>query len=169
MGADPQIKYLDGGNVVATGRMAINRLGVPRGQDVPPDWFTIEVRGDKAQGFVDTCRKGSQVQVIGRVKSNRWTDRNNVERVDLIVVAEVAQLLAPPRDQQQAPPVQQQGYAPQPAAAPPQGYAQQPAPQAYAQPAPQGYAQPPVQQGQQWSQPPTPAPQGPPSDDDVPF
>ena len=169
LGADPEIKYLNGGNVVATGRMAVNRLGVARGQDVPPDWFTVEVWGDKAQGFVDTCRKCCQIQVIGRVKSNRWTDRNNVERLDLIVQADAVQMLAPPRDQQQAPPVQQQGYAqPQPPAPAPQGYAQPPAgyqqPQQPQQPAPQqapsgwGYQQPAAPA-------PAPAPQGPPSGD----
>jgi single-strand DNA-binding protein len=158
LGADPEIKYLNGGLVVATGRMAVNRLGVQRGQDVPPDWFTVEVWNEKAQAFADTCRKGCQVQVIGRVKTNQWTDRNNVQRLDLIVVADAVQLLAIPQ-QQQAPPVQQQGYAPQqPAAAPataPQGYAQQPA-------ATPGYAQPPAYQPAQ-AAPPAPAPQGPPS------
>jgi single-strand DNA-binding protein len=171
MGADPEIKYLNGGTVVATGRMAVNRLGVQRGQDVPPDWFTVEVWGDKAQGFVDTCRKGCQIQVMGRVKSNRWTDRNNVQRLDLIIQADAVQFIAPPRDQQQAPPVQQQapapaGYAPAPAQAP-AGYAQPPA--GYQQPAPQ---QAPAGWGYQQQAPapaPAPAPQGPPSADDVPF
>lgn len=164
LGADPEIKYLNGGLVVATGRMVVNRLGVPRGQDVPPDWFTVEVWGDKAQGFADTCRKGCQIQAIGRVKANQWTDRNGVARVDPIVVADAVQLLAMPQ-QQQAPPVQQQGYAPQAA---PQGYAQPPAQQPAYGPQGQQWAtpqQPPAQQGyvQQQAPPPAPAPQGPPS------
>lgn len=127
LGADPEIKYLESGKVVARGRMAVNQLGGRvNGQDPPPDWFTVEVWGDKAQAFADSCRKGCLIQTMGRVKSNRWTDRQGVERVDLIVQADAVQLLAPPQGQQ----LQASAPAQQPAPAPQGQQAMEPPPAA---------------------------------------
>ena len=123
LGAEPEIKYLESGKVVAKGRIAVNQMGGRQGgQDPPPDWFTVEVWGDKAQGFVDQFHKGDLIEVAGRVKSSRWTDRQGVERVDLIVVTDVYRMVAQGQGAPAAAPAQ---TAPAPAAAPAPGQAQQ--------------------------------------------
>lgn len=88
LGADPEIKFFDNGNCVAKGRMAINKPGAKKDDGQAPDWFTVEVWGEQGQAFADQCRKGSQINVIGRVKTNRWTTKDGEQRTDLIVTAD---------------------------------------------------------------------------------
>lgn len=89
LGRDPEVKYLDSGKCVANTRMAVNQLGAKQGDGKEPDWFKLEVWGDVAQEFCDKCRKGDLVEVCGRVKTNRWTDRSTgEERMELVVAVE---------------------------------------------------------------------------------
>ena len=83
---DPELKFFESGKCVANTRMAVNQLGAKQGDDKEPDWFKVEVWGDSAQEFCDKCRKGDLVEVVGRVKSSRWTDRSTgQERMELVV------------------------------------------------------------------------------------
>jgi single-strand DNA-binding protein len=110
LAADPEIRYLESGSVVAKARMPINRPGAKRGDGQEPDWFTIEVWGDQAQAFADQCRKGSRVDVLGRVSTNSWNTREGEARTDLIVKPEVWRLLEQPAAQ--AAPAQAPAVAP---------------------------------------------------------
>lgn len=118
LGADPEIKYFESGSCVASARIAINRPGSKRDDGQQPDWVKVDVWGDGAQPFADSCRKGQLVDVSGRVKTERWTDRSTgEEKMQLAVTAEQWELV-PVRGQQQA------AAAPPPAAAPGPGQAQ---------------------------------------------
>ena len=88
LGRDPEVKYLDSGKAVANARIAINIPGSRQGDGKEPDWFKVEVWGDEAQAFADQCRKGDLVEVIGRVRTKRWTDNQGQPRLDLIVTAD---------------------------------------------------------------------------------
>lgn len=89
LGRDPEIKYLESGRIVASASMAINRPGSKRDDGQAPDWFDVELWGDQAQAFSDECRKGDQVLVVGRVKTNRWTNRTTgEEQMKLVVTAD---------------------------------------------------------------------------------
>jgi single-strand DNA-binding protein len=89
LGRDPEVKFLDSGKAVANGRIAINVPGSKQGDGKEPDWFTVEVWEEEAQAFADRCRKGDLVEVIGRVRTNRWTDRTTGEpKLDLVVTAD---------------------------------------------------------------------------------
>ena len=86
---DPEIKFFESGKCVANTRMAVNQLGAKQGDGKEPDWFKLEVWGDSAQGFCDQFRKGDLVEVVGRVKTSRWTDRSTgEERMELVVAVE---------------------------------------------------------------------------------
>lgn len=113
LGKDPEIRYLESGKVVAK-----TRLGVSRGRDQETDWFTVEVWGDEAQVFTDKCRKGNKLDVVGRVKSNKWQTHEGEERTDLIVTAEMWRLIEAPQPQPAAA-VPAAAPAPAPAAAAP--------------------------------------------------
>ena len=108
LGRDPEVRYLDPGKVVANGRIAINIPGSKQGDGKEPDWFKVEVWGDEAQAFADQCHKGDLVEVIGRVRTNRWTDGQGQPRLDLIVTADAWSMVRPSG----------QGQAPAPAPAP---------------------------------------------------
>lgn len=172
LGSDPQIKYLEGGNCVANVNIAITQLADRN----LTDWIKLEVWGESGQAFADQCRKGQQVSVAGRVKTDRWTDRQTgEERMQLLCRVEQWRVIetpaiAPAQQAQQAPtPVPAPAPAPAPALAPAPVAQQQPAPpaapgwggtapaaaqtaawtpqqQAYVQPPAQPAAQPPVWQ-----------------------
>jgi single-strand DNA-binding protein len=96
LGRDPEVKYLDSGKAVANARIAINIPGSKQGDGKEPDWFRVEVWEEEAQAFADQCRKGDLVEVIGRVRTNRWTDRSTGEqKLDLIVRADAWSLVRP--------------------------------------------------------------------------
>lgn len=86
LGADPEVRYLESGKAVANARIAVNRPGSRRDQNQEADWFKVEVWGEEAQSFADTCRKGTLVDVVGRVKTESWTDRNSGEKRCQLVV-----------------------------------------------------------------------------------
>lgn len=88
LGRDPEVRYLDSGKAVANGRIAVNIPGSKQGDGKEPDWFKVEIWGEEAQDFADSCRKGDLVEVIGRVRTNRWTDGQGQPRLDLIVTAD---------------------------------------------------------------------------------
>lgn len=112
LGKDPEIRYLESGKVVAK-----TRLGVSRGRDQETDWFTVEVWGDEAQVFTDNCRKGNKLDVVGRVKSNKWQTQQGEERTDLIVTVEMWRLMEPPAPAAPAAPTAAPAAAPAPAPA----------------------------------------------------
>ena len=95
LGRDPEVRYLNSGKVVANGKIAINVPGSKQGDGKEPDWFKVEVWGEEAQAFADQCRKGDLVEVIGRVRTNPWTDGQGHPRLDLIVTADAWSLVRP--------------------------------------------------------------------------
>lgn len=76
---DPEIKYLDSGNSVCNARILINKPGAKRDDGQQPDGFNLAIWGEQGVAFADQCRKGQLVEVVGRVKTDSWTDRNTAE------------------------------------------------------------------------------------------
>lgn len=76
---DPEVRYFDSGVCVANTRIAVNRPGAKKDDGQEPDWFKVEVWGEKAQAFADGVRKGQLVDVTGRVKTEQWPDRHTGE------------------------------------------------------------------------------------------
>jgi single-strand DNA-binding protein len=86
----------------------------------------LEIWGEDGQRFADACRKGQEVHVVGRVKTDRWTDRNSgQERVALVCIVRQWQLIqqaaapaaaaAAPAPTQQPAHLAAAGWAPNPA------------------------------------------------------
>ena len=113
LGHDPQVRYFESGFCVAHCRIAVNRAGAKRDDGQEPDWFKLEIKGETGQAFADQARKGMLLDVSGRVKSDRWTDRNTgEERTRLVITAEKWRIV--PTDR----PPAQQGQPVAPAALP---------------------------------------------------
>jgi single-strand DNA-binding protein len=141
VGNDPEVRYLDGGSVVAKFSVATNERYTTRtGEQVDQtEWFRVEVWNDQAKTVEKYVRKGNQIYVEGRLKTETYTDREGKERFSLTVRATTFQFLGSARQdgaegggESYAESAPRQQAAPQPAAA------RQPAPQpqAAAQPAP---------------------------------
>ncbi len=127
LGRDPEAKFLQNGNSVCNASIGINRPGSKKDDGQDADWIKLEIWGEDGQRFADTCRKGQEVHVVGRVKTDRWTDRNTgAERVALVCIVRQWQLIQqPPAAPAAAPAPAAQpahlaaaGWAPNPASAP---------------------------------------------------
>ncbi|QMW02836.1 single-stranded DNA-binding protein [Spirosoma foliorum] len=130
LGADPEVRYLDGGAVVATFNVATTEKYTTRtGEKVEQtEWFRIELWNEQAKVAEKYLKKGNSVYVEGRLRTELWTDKEGKERTSLRVRANTMQLLGSPNSDRQD---EQPTYeAPRQQAAPAQPAArQQPAPQ----------------------------------------
>ncbi|QJW91403.1 single-stranded DNA-binding protein [Spirosoma taeanense] len=170
VGNDPDVRYLDGGSVVAKFSVATNERYTTRtGEQVEStEWFRVEVWNDQAKTVEKYVRKGQQIYVEGRLRTETYTDKEGKERFSLGVRATTFQFLGGPNDRQEG------GYdtpAPQaqPAAAPErprQQAAPAPAPAPQAAPRQQTAARP----AQERRREPDPVPfESNSGDDDLPF
>jgi len=164
LGADPEVRYLDGGAVVATFNVATTEKYTNRnGEKVEQtEWFRVELWNEQAKVAEKYLKKGNSVYVEGRLRTELWTDKEGKERTSLRVRANTMQLLGNPNDGRQDEPSyeasRQQAAPAQPASAP----RQQPAPAPQAAQAPRQQAAP--------RREPEPVPfESNSSDDDLPF
>ena len=119
LGADPEVRYLDGGAVVATFNVATTEKYTNRsGEKVEQtEWFRVELWNEQAKVAEKYLKKGNSVYVEGRLRTELWTDKEGKERTSLKVRANLMQLLGSPNndrgDDSEAP--QQELPATQPA------------------------------------------------------
>ncbi|UHG91943.1 single-stranded DNA-binding protein [Spirosoma oryzicola] len=144
VGNDPEVRYLDGGSVVAKFSVATNERYTTRtGEQVEStEWFRVEVWNDQAKTIEKYVRKGQQIYVEGRLRTETYTDREGKERFSLGVRATTFQFLSGPNDRQDG--ASYEAPAQQSAPAPRQQPVAQaaPAPRPQAAPAPQPAAAP---------------------------
>ena len=122
LGADPEVRYLDGGTVVATFNVATTEKYTSRnGEKVEQtEWFRVELWNEQAKVAEKYLKKGNSVYVEGRLRTELWTDKEGKERTSLKVRANIMQLLGSPNSDRQdetptEAPRQQEAPAAQPA------------------------------------------------------
>ncbi|MGA0557536.1 single-stranded DNA-binding protein [Larkinella sp. VNQ87] len=100
VGNDPEVRYLDGGSVVARFSVATNERYTTRtGEQVDQtEWFRVEVWNDQAKTIEKYVRKGNQIYVEGRLRTETYTDREGKERFSLTVRATTFQFLGGRQD-----------------------------------------------------------------------
>jgi len=77
-GRDPQMRTLESGTALCTLTLAVNRIR-RRGEETPPDWFDLELRGRTAEIAGEYVRKGALIGVSGALVYSRWLDRTSRE------------------------------------------------------------------------------------------
>jgi single-strand DNA-binding protein len=82
LGADPEVKYLEGDNVVANFSLATTESYKDKnGNRVDQtEWHDLEVWGAQAKIVEQYLKKGSQLFVEGKIRTEKWTDENNQPR-----------------------------------------------------------------------------------------
>lgn len=82
LGADPEVKYLEGDNVVANLRLATTEAYKNRnGERVEQtEWHDLELWGGQAKVAEQYLRKGSQIYVEGKIKTDSWQDEQGQNR-----------------------------------------------------------------------------------------
>ena len=106
--ADPEMRYLESGKAIASFSIAITRT---RDES---DFFDVQAWDKTAEVIVQYCKKGSQIGIEGRLKQERWKDRDSGNnRSKVIIVANRIELIGA-RETAAAPSA---SAAPRPAAA----------------------------------------------------
>ena len=98
LGADPEVRYLDGGAVVATFNVATTEKFTNRNNEKveQTEWFRVELWNEQAKVAEKYLKKGNSVYVEGRLRTEVWTDKEGKERTSLRVRASTMQLLGSP-------------------------------------------------------------------------
>lgn len=119
LGKDPEVRYSPSGSAVCNITVATTRSWKDKtsGDKVEEtEWHRIVFYDLLAEIAGEYLRKGRPVYVEGRLKTRKWTDKENVERYTTEIVAENMQLLGG-RDEGEAPATRQRpAAAPKPSA-----------------------------------------------------
>jgi len=96
LGADPEVRYMNDGTVLATFRVASSRsyTGADGNLVDETEWFRVSAWSKLAEVCGEYLHKGSRVFVEGRLKTRSWQDRGGQTRsmtevvlTDLIILA----------------------------------------------------------------------------------
>ena len=97
LGKDPEVRYTAGGQAVANLRIATSRSWTDKqsGQrKEETEWHDVEVWGKQAEQCGEYLAKGRQVYVEGRLKTDKWQDKQSgQERSKVKVVADTVRFL----------------------------------------------------------------------------
>lgn len=98
LGADPEIRYLEGGSSVArfniaTSESYTNKMGERVEQT---EWHRIELWDRLAQIAEKYLRKGNSVYIEGKIRSENWTDKEGQQRTGITIRANNMTLLGSP-------------------------------------------------------------------------
>lgn len=101
LGADPEMRYNPSGAAVTNFRVAVsrNRRGTDGNTVEETEWFRVVAfdagNYKPAEISNEYLRKGHKVYVEGRLQSRQYTDKDNVERTSVEIVATDLVLLTP--------------------------------------------------------------------------
>ncbi|MBD3629585.1 MULTISPECIES: single-stranded DNA-binding protein [Cyclobacterium] len=91
LGADPEVKHLEGDKVVANLRLATTEAYKDRsGNRVEnTEWHDLELWDGQARVAEQYLKKGSQIYVEGKIKSDTWQDEqgNNRKKIRIRVLS----------------------------------------------------------------------------------
>jgi single-strand DNA-binding protein len=89
LGSDPEVRYFDGGAVVAKFNIATSEAYTNRnGERVEQtEWHRIEVWNKTAQIAEKYLKKGNQVYIEGSIRSETWTDKEGQQRNGITIRA----------------------------------------------------------------------------------
>jgi single-strand DNA-binding protein len=96
LGRDPEVRYAPSGaaicNVtIATSRQWKDKTSGERQEET--EWHRVVFYDRLAEIAGEYLKKGRPVYVEGRLKTRKWTDKDNVERYTTEIVADQMQLL----------------------------------------------------------------------------
>lgn len=100
-GDDVKMHYFEGGGCIgrfplATTETYLNRTTNERVSNT--EWHNIVVRNKAAEICEKYLKKGDMVYIEGRLKTNKWTDNNNVDRYTTEVQCTEFKFLTPKGD-----------------------------------------------------------------------
>lgn len=89
LGADPEVRTLEGGTKVASVSLATSERYKDRNgnQQESTEWHNVVFWRGLAEVTEKYLKKGDQVYVEGRIKTRKWTDKDGNDRYSTDIVA----------------------------------------------------------------------------------
>ncbi len=114
VGKDPEIRHLENDSVVASIALATTeRYRDKNGEwQEQTEWHNIVCWRALAERVEKYVKKGTQLYVEGRIKTNNWVDKEGQKRYSVEILADSVQLLGKRQDSQPATQTIQQIVAP---------------------------------------------------------
>jgi single-strand DNA-binding protein len=96
LGADPELKYTQGGQPVLKIRLATTESWFDKGsseRQSRTEWHTVIVWGKRGEALNKILAKGRTICVEGRIAYRQWEDQNGIKRYATDIVANEVILL----------------------------------------------------------------------------
>lgn len=96
LGADPETRYTAGGAAITNIRIATSESWKDKqtGENQErTEWHRVVFFGRLAEIAGEYLRKGSQVYIEGKLRTNKWQDQNGQDRFSTDIVANEMQML----------------------------------------------------------------------------
>lgn len=89
LGADPEVRQFQNGNGVTNISIATSeKYTNKQGEKVEEtEWFRVAMFGKLGEIAAQYLRKGSKVYIEGKTKTEKYTDKNGIERYSTSVIA----------------------------------------------------------------------------------
>lgn len=103
LGRDPESRYTPDGQVTTTLSVATtSKWKDKKGGELreETEWHRVVLYGNLAETARDFLKKGRSVYLEGKLKTRKWTDKQNVERYTTEIVANQMQMLDGNKQQQ---------------------------------------------------------------------
>jgi single-strand DNA-binding protein len=126
LGSDPEVRYLDGDRVVVNFSLATNESYTDKqgNRITQTEWHRIEMWDSLAKVAEKYLTKGRQVYIEGKIRTDKWTDKDGVDKYTTRIRANTLQMLGNREDRNegapntnpsaQTPPTPQSPVPPQP-------------------------------------------------------
>jgi len=99
LGADPETRYTTGGSAVTTIRIATSESWRDKQtgeQQERTEWHRVKFFGRLAEIAGEYLKKGRQVYVEGSLRTDKYTDKEGIERYTTEIIANEMQMLGGP-------------------------------------------------------------------------
>jgi len=93
LGGDPNVNYTKNNTKVANLSVATTTVNTSTGEEVA-EWHRVTIFGNQAEAAEKHLTKGSKVYVEGRTQTNKFTDKEGIERATKEVIANQVQFLS---------------------------------------------------------------------------
>ncbi|MEO9080402.1 MAG: single-stranded DNA-binding protein [Rhodanobacter sp.] len=96
LGADPEMRHTGGGTAVTTLNIATSESWTDKqsGEKVEKtEWHRVKMFGRLAEIAGDYLKKGRQVYIEGSLRTDKYTDKQGVERYSTDIIANEMQML----------------------------------------------------------------------------
>lgn len=114
LGRDPEMRHMPNGNAVCNFSIAISEKYKDKNNGdwkEITEWVNIAMFGKLAEIAGEYLKKGSKVYVEGKLKTEKYTDKNGVEKFTTKVIAEKMDMLS---TRNEGEPQAKQAKAPEP-------------------------------------------------------